>query len=57
MQTMKKIMGFLAIAILGGFCSLGGYHLLHNDSVSTEKRLPEPVNMISTNYTPAVHKR
>ena len=56
MQTMKKILGFLAIAILGGFCSLGGYHLLYNHSAPSVKSLPKSVNMIPTNYTPSVHK-
>ena len=56
MQTMKKILGFLAIAILGGFCSLGGYHLLYNHSAPSVKSFPKSVNMIPTNYTPSVHK-
>jgi S1-C subfamily serine protease len=56
MQTMKKILGFLAIAILGGFCSLGGYHLLYNHSAPSVKSLPKSVNMIPTNYIPSVHK-
>jgi Do/DeqQ family serine protease len=52
---MKKIFGFLGMAILGGAISLGGYKLLIEEqkTVVVEKQ-SSPIQMVNTNYKPTV---
>lgn len=52
---MKKIFGFLGMAILGGAISLGGYKLLLEEqkTVVVEKE-GSPIQMVNTNYKPTI---
>ena len=45
---MKKAFGFLAMAILGGVITLGGYKLLLEDSVIVERTIEIPTNIVQT---------
>ena len=51
---MKKFFGFLGMAILGGALTLGGYKLLFNDTVIVERTLPDTVETVQANFTPAI---
>ncbi len=53
---MKKILGLLAMAILGGAITLGGYKMLFNDQVIVERTLPEPIKTVQTNFNPTYKK-
>lgn len=50
---MKKVIGFLGMAILGGAISLGGYKLLieENKAVVVTEAI-SPIQMVNSNYTP-----
>ena len=52
---MKKVFGFLGMAILGGAISLGGYKLLIEEqkTIIVEKE-GSPVQMVNTNYKPTI---
>lgn len=52
---MKKVFGFLGMAILGGAISLGGYKLLIEEqkTIVVEKQ-SSPIQMVNTNYKPAI---
>ena len=53
---MKKIFGLLAMAVLGGAITLGGYKMLFNDVVITERTFAEPIQTVTANYNPALNK-
>ena len=56
MKNMKKILGLLGMAILGGAISLGGYKMLFNEEVIVEKTISQPIQTITANYNPALNK-
>ena len=56
MKNMKKILGLLGMAILGGAISLGGYKMLFNEEVIVEKTFSQPIQTITANYNPALNK-
>ena len=47
---MKRFLSFLAIAILGGGLTLGGYKLFFNEQVVIERTVEQPVQSVQTNY-------
>ena len=47
---MKKFLSFLAIAILGGGLTLGGYKMFFNEQVVIERTVEQPVQTVQTNY-------
>ena len=51
---MKKFIGILGIAILGGAISLGGYKMLVEEPVYIQQETTSPFQMVNTNYVPAV---
>ncbi|PQJ78785.1 trypsin-like peptidase domain-containing protein [Polaribacter porphyrae] len=50
---MKKFLGLLGMAILGGAITLGGYKMLFNNEVVVKEAIPKSLETINTNYTPA----
>ncbi len=50
---MKKFLGFLGMAILGGSVTLGGYKMLIEEPVTIQQNSPETLSTIQTNYKPA----
>nr|AOE11114.1 serine protease, peptidase S1 family [uncultured bacterium]CBL80513.1 periplasmic serine protease [uncultured Polaribacter sp.] len=48
---MKKAFGFLAMAILGGVITLGGYKLFLEDSVIVERTIEIPTNIVQTSVS------
>lgn len=50
---MKKFLGLLGVAILGGAITLGGYTLLLPETGSTNPNTTQSLQTINTNYTPA----
>jgi hypothetical protein len=54
---MKKAFSFLAMAILGGAVTLGGYKLFFNEQVVLERTKPNALEIIQTNYSPTSTKR
>ena len=48
---MKKAFGFLAMAILGGVITLGGYKLLLEDPVKVERTIQIPTNIVQTSIS------
>jgi Do/DeqQ family serine protease len=51
---MKKFLSFLAIAILGGGLTLGGYKLFFNEQVVIERTVEQPLQTVQTTYKPAL---
>jgi len=49
---MKKLLGLLGIAVLGGALTLGGYKMFFNDTVIIERTVPEKMQTVQTNYNP-----
>jgi len=49
---MKKFLGFLGIAVLGGAISLGGYKLLNDEPVYVQQEIKSPFQMVNTTYNP-----
>lgn len=47
---MKKFLSFLAIAILGGGLTLGGYKMFFNEQVVIERTVEQPLQSVQTNY-------
>jgi serine protease Do len=54
---MKKFLGLLGIAFLGGILTLGGYKLLFNDGLVIQRSISQPVKTITTTYNPVVHNK
>lgn len=50
---MKKIFSLLAVAMLGGILTLGGYKLFLTDAVIIEEQLPLRIDNINTNFNSA----
>lgn len=48
---MKKIIGLLGIAIVGGMMTLGGYKFFFDQPVVIERTIQEPIPTIQSNYT------
>ena len=48
---MKKAFGFLAMAILGGVITLGGYKLLLEDPITVERTIQIPTNIGQTSIS------
>ena len=53
---MKKLFGLLAVAMLGGILTLGGYKLFFTDTVIIKEQLPPKIENINTNFNPAFNK-
>ncbi|WP_298879709.1 trypsin-like peptidase domain-containing protein [uncultured Polaribacter sp.] len=53
---MKKILGLLGMAILGGAITLGGYKMMFNDEVIVERTVTQPIKTITANYNPVLDK-
>jgi S1-C subfamily serine protease len=53
---MKKFLSFLAIAILGGGLTLGGYKLFFNEQVVIERTVEQPVQTVQANYKSTLNK-
>ena len=51
---MKKAFGFLAMAILGGVITLGGYKLLFEDPVKVERTIQIPTNIVQTSISSTI---
>ena len=52
---MKKIMNIFSVAILGGMVTLGGYKALEKKPLAETEKINEPsIQMVNTNYTPAI---
>jgi len=49
---MKKFIGVLGIAILGGAISLGGYKLFVEQPIVIQQEQSSPFQMVNTNYNP-----
>lgn len=52
---MKKIVGLLGIAIVGGAMTLGGYKLFFDQPVVIERTIQSPIPTIQSNYTNALN--
>lgn len=50
---MKKFFGLLGMAVLGGSLTLGGYKMFFNDTVITQRSVPQKMQTVQTNYNPA----
>ena len=50
---MKKFLGLLGVAILGGAITLGGYTYMVSEKIITSTTTPEKITTFQTNYTPA----
>lgn len=50
---MKKFFGLLAVAMLGGILTLGGYKFFFTDTVIIEEQLPPRIDNINTNFNSA----
>lgn len=50
---MKKFLGLLGVAVLGGAITLGGYKMMFNDDVIVKQESPNNLETIQTNYKPA----
>lgn len=48
---MKKVIGLLGIAIVGGMMTLGGYKLFFDQPVVIERTIQSPIPTIQSNYT------
>lgn len=48
---MKKVIGLLGIAIVGGMMTLGGYKLFFDQPVIIERTVENPIPTIQSNYT------
>ena len=53
---MKKILGLLGMAILGGAITLGGYKMMFNDEVIVERTITQPIKTVTANYNPVLEK-
>ena len=51
---MKKAFGFLAMAILGGAITLGGYKLLLEEPMTLERTIKIPSNIVQTSYSSTI---
>ena len=51
---MKKAFGFLAMAILGGAITLGGYKLLLEEPMTLERTIKTPTNIVQTSYSSTI---
>lgn len=51
---MKKFIGFLGIAILGGAISLGGYKMLIEEPVYIPQEKTSPFQMVNATYNPSL---
>ena len=51
---MKKAFGFLAMAILGGVITLGGYKLLLEDPITVERTIQIPTNIVQTSISSTI---
>ena len=54
---MKKFLGLLGMAFLGGALTLGGYKLLFTTGSVTQRSISHPIKTITTNYNPVVHNK
>ncbi|MFY0603330.1 MAG: trypsin-like peptidase domain-containing protein [Flavobacteriaceae bacterium] len=54
---MKKVIGLLGIAIVGGMMTLGGYKLFFDQPVIIERTVENPVPTIQSNYTNALNTK
>lgn len=52
---MKKVIGLLGIAIVGGALTLGGYRLFFDQPVIIERTIQSPIPTIQSNYTNALN--
>lgn len=52
---MKKIFGFLGMALLGGAITLGGYKMLFNEQIVVERTVEQPIQTVQANYKPIVN--
>jgi len=48
---MKKVIGLLGIAIVGGMMTLGGYKLFFDQPMIVERTIQSPIPTIQSNYT------
>jgi S1-C subfamily serine protease len=48
---MKKVIGLLGIAMIGGMMTLGGYKLFFDQPVVIERTVESPIPTIQSNYT------
>jgi serine protease Do len=51
---MKKAFGFLAMAILGGVITLGGYKLLLEEPMMLDRTIKIPTNIVQTSYSSTI---
>ena len=51
---MKKFLGLLGVAILGGVVTLGGYTLLFNDANVAQQNTSDTLTTIQANYEPTL---
>jgi S1-C subfamily serine protease len=51
---MKKVIGLLGIAVVGGMMTLGGYKLFFDEPVIIERTVENPVPTIQSNFTNAL---
>jgi len=51
---MKKAFSFLAMAILGGVITLGGYKLLLEEPMVLERTIQIPTNIVQTSFSSAI---
>ena len=54
---MKKFLGLLGMAFLGGALTLGGYKLLFTTGSVTQRSISHPIKTITTNYNPVVQNK
>ncbi len=54
---MKKFLGLVGVAVLGGTITLGAYKLLFNDTVIIERSVPEKMETVQTNFNPTFNKK
>ncbi|MEO9570581.1 MAG: trypsin-like peptidase domain-containing protein [Polaribacter sp.] len=53
---MKKYLGLLGVAILGGAITLGGYKMMFNEEVIVERTVTQPIKTVTANYNPVLDK-
>ena len=54
---MKKFLGLLGMAVLGGAITLGGYKMLFSeDIVVVEQTISQPIKTVTAAYNPALNK-
>ena len=53
---MKKIFGLLAMAVLGGAITLGGYKMFFNERAVVDRTMARPLQTVTASYNPELEK-